>query len=57
MYETGDYVYVFFREVAIEYINCGKASFTRKDELLLKYSVLYSPLSLLYLYFSIFGSQ
>jgi len=26
MYEIGDYVYIFFREVAIEYINCGKAS-------------------------------
>jgi len=26
MYEIGEYVYVFFREVAIEYINCGKAS-------------------------------
>ena len=26
-YEIGDHVYVFFREVAIEYINCGKASF------------------------------
>jgi hypothetical protein len=26
MYEIGDYVYVFFREVAIEYINCGKVS-------------------------------
>lgn len=26
MYEIGNYVYVFFREVAIEYINCGKVS-------------------------------
>ena len=24
MYEIGEYVYIFFREVAIEYINCGK---------------------------------
>jgi len=23
-YEVGDYVYVFFRETAVEYINCGK---------------------------------
>lgn len=23
-YEIGDYIYFFFRETAIEYINCGK---------------------------------
>jgi len=28
MYEIGNYIYVFFREVAIEYINCGKAGFS-----------------------------
>jgi len=27
MYEIGEYVYIFFREVAIEYINCGKVSY------------------------------
>lgn len=23
-YEIGDYVYLFFRETAVEFINCGK---------------------------------
>lgn len=25
-YEIGDYIYFFFREPAIEYINCGKVN-------------------------------
>lgn len=28
-YDIGDYVYFFFREVAVEYINCGKAIYSR----------------------------
>ncbi|KAJ8307413.1 hypothetical protein KUTeg_015497 [Tegillarca granosa] len=28
-YEIDDFVYVFFREVAVEYINCGKRVFSR----------------------------
>lgn len=27
----GDFVYFFFRETAVEYINCGKVMFTRLD--------------------------
>jgi len=38
MYEIGNYVYIFFREVAIEYINCGKVSFhTMSGECLASY--------------------
>jgi hypothetical protein len=25
-YEVKDYIYFFFREIAVEYINCGKVS-------------------------------
>ena len=25
-YEIGEYIYFFFRETAVEYINCGKVS-------------------------------
>ena len=28
-FEVGDYVYFFFRESAVEYINCGKAIYSR----------------------------
>ena len=28
-YEIGDHVYFFFREVAVEYMNCGKAVYSR----------------------------
>merc|ERR1719245_1967908 len=28
-YEVGEYVYFFFREVAVEYMNCGKAVYSR----------------------------
>jgi len=28
-YEVGDYVYFFFREVAVEYMNCGKSVYSR----------------------------
>ncbi|XP_061387720.1 semaphorin-2A [Musca vetustissima] len=28
-YDIGDYVYFFFRETAVEYINCGKAVYSR----------------------------
>lgn len=28
-YEIGDYVYFFFREIAVEYMNCGKAVYSR----------------------------
>lgn len=28
-YDIGDYVYFFFREVAVEYINCGKRIYSR----------------------------
>jgi hypothetical protein len=28
-YEVGDYVYFFFRETAVEYINCGKTVYSR----------------------------
>lgn len=28
-YEIGDYVYFFLREIAVEYMNCGKAIFSR----------------------------
>jgi len=28
-YEIGDYVYIFFREIAVEYMNCGKAVYSR----------------------------
>ena len=28
-YEVGDYVYFFFRETAVEYINCGKTIYSR----------------------------
>ncbi|CAG0887062.1 unnamed protein product [Cyprideis torosa] len=28
-YEIGEYVYFFFRETAVEYINCGKAVYSR----------------------------
>lgn len=33
--EDGDYVYFFFREQAVEYINCGKVIFYRLKPLLL----------------------
>jgi len=28
-YEIGDYVYFFYREIAVEYMNCGKGIFSR----------------------------
>jgi len=28
-YEIGDYVYFFFREIAVEYMNCGKSVYSR----------------------------
>lgn len=28
-YDIGEYVYFFFRETAVEYINCGKAVYSR----------------------------
>ena len=28
-FEIGDYVYFFFREVAVEYMNCGKSVYSR----------------------------
>ena len=28
-YEVGDYVYFFFRETAVEYMNCGKTIYSR----------------------------
>lgn len=28
-YDIGDYVYFFFRETAVEYINCGKNVYSR----------------------------
>ena len=28
-YEIGDYVYFFFRETAVEYMNCGKTIYSR----------------------------
>lgn len=28
-FDIGDYVYFFFRETAVEYINCGKAVYSR----------------------------
>ena len=28
-YDIGEYVYFFFRETALEYINCGKAIYSR----------------------------
>ena len=29
-YEIGEFVYFFFREVAVEFINCGKVSMPHK---------------------------
>ena len=28
-FEVGEHVYFFFRETAVEYINCGKAVYSR----------------------------
>ena len=28
-YEVGDYVYFFYRETAVEYMNCGKTIYSR----------------------------
>ena len=28
-YEVGDHVYFFFREMAVEYMNCGRAVYSR----------------------------
>ena len=28
-YEVGDYVYFFFRETAVEFMNCGKTIYSR----------------------------
>lgn len=29
-FTQGDFVYFFFRETAVEYINCGKVSFLKR---------------------------
>ena len=36
-YEVGDHVYFFFREMAVEYMNCGRAVYSRY--------LLYHPIS------------
>jgi len=41
MYEVGNYIYIFFREVAIEYINCGKASYFRRTAAKEQFFILY----------------
>ena len=28
-YDVGEYVYFFFREMAVEYMNCGKTVYSR----------------------------